>query len=166
MNRFFRPIAALIASASVSLAATEGWTTDLEAAKARAKAENKPIFVYFTGSDWCGWCIRLDKEVLHKPEFKAYAKESLVLLEVDFPRKPENKEKQSAELKAQNKDLDKKFKVEGYPTVFVTDADLNTLGETGYREGGPEKYIEHLKELIAKAAKPAQAAPAETKATE
>lgn len=125
------------------------WTTDLAAAQARAREESKPIFIYFTGSDWCGWCIRLDREVLSQEAFTAYASEHLVLLEVDFPRRDENKAKQSAELIAQNRGLDRRFGIEGYPTVFLTDADLEQLAETGYRQGGPEAYVEHLKQLLA-----------------
>jgi protein disulfide-isomerase len=161
MIRYLRPIIAWIATCAISMAATEGWTTDLEAAKSRAKAENKPIFLYFTGSDWCGWCIRMDKEILTKPEFLAYAKEHLVLLEVDFPNKPANKEKQSVELRAQNKALDNQFKIQGYPTVFLADAELKTIAESAYREGGPEKYVEHLKQLLEKPAKPAEVKAAE-----
>lgn len=157
MRKLFSPIIALIAASSISMAAGEGWTTDLEAAKTRAKAENKPIFLYFTGSDWCGWCIRMDKEILTKPEFLEYAKENLVLVEVDFPRKPENKEKQSAELREQNTALDKQFKIAGYPTVFIADADLKPLAESEYRAGGPEAYVTHLKEILKKAAPPAKA---------
>ena len=156
MTPILRPIIALLATSVLSLAASEGWTSDIEAAKSRAKAENKPMLLYFTGSDWCGWCIRMEKEILRKPEFLAYAKDHLVLVELDFPNKPENKKKQSAELKAQNKALDKQFKIEGYPTLFLTDAGLKTIAETEYREGGPEKYVAHLKQLLEKAAKPAE----------
>ena len=156
MRFLARPLFALIAASSLSFAAEKPWLDDLEAAKARAKTESKPIFMYFTGSDWCGWCIRMEKEILKQAGFLDYAKEHLVLLEVDFPNKPENKKKQSAELKAQNKALDKQFKIEGYPTIFLVDAELKQIAETEYREGGPEKYVAHLKELLEKAkAKPA-----------
>ena len=82
-----------------------------------------------------------------KKEFQEYAKDHLVLVEVDFPRKKE----QSAELKAQNKKLDKQFKIEGYPTLFLLDAEGKKLsGDVGYRKGGPAAYVEHLKELLKK----------------
>lgn len=131
----------------VAIAGESGWLTDYEAAKAQAKAENKPIFINFTGTDWCGWCIKLEKEVFSKKEFQDYAKEHLVLMEVDFPRKKEL----PAEVKAQNKKLDKEFKIEGYPTLFLLDADGKKLtGDVGYREGGPAAYVEHLKRLLKK----------------
>ena len=146
---------ALLAITSLILSVGSGladslWMTDYEAAKALAKKEDKPIFINFTGTDWCGWCIKLEKEVFQKEEFKKYAKESLVLVEIDFPKKKE----QSDELKAQNKKLDKEFKIEGYPTLFLLDAEGNKLsGDVGYREGGPEAYVKHLQELLKKAEK-------------
>jgi protein disulfide-isomerase len=155
MRQLLFPLIALIAASTISLADGEGWTTDLEVAKTRAKAENKPIFLYFTGSDWCAECVRMEKEILTKPAFMDYAEEHLVLLEVDFPKKPETMGKQSAELKAQNKVLDKQFKIEGYPTVILADADLKVLAETEFRAGGPEAYVAHLKELLNKADPPA-----------
>lgn len=120
---------------------------DFDAAKAKAVKEGKPIFINFTGTDWCGWCIKLEKEVFSKKAFQDYAKENLVLVEVDFPK---NKE-QTAELKAQNKKLDKEYGVEGYPTLYLLDATGTKLTEDiGYREGGPEAYVEHLKSLLKK----------------
>lgn len=144
---------ALLAITSLFLSVGSGladslWMTDYEAAKALAKKEDKPIFINFTGTDWCGWCIRLEKEVFQKEEFKKYAKENLVLVEIDFPKKKE----QSDELKAQNEKLDKEFKIEGYPTLFLLDAEGKKLsGDVGYREGGPDAYVKHLEELLKKA---------------
>lgn len=137
----------LVAFAATSLAGEAVWLHDFEAAKKQAEAEEKPIFINFTGSDWCGWCIRLEKEVFAKEEFKKYASENLVLVEIDFPKKKE----QSAELKAQNKALDKAFEIQGYPTLFLLDADGKKLSDDiGYREGGPVAYVAHLKELLEK----------------
>src|SRR6266700_6711884 len=81
------------------------WLTDLPKAQAQAKKENKLVMLDFTGSDWCGWCIKLNKEVFSKPEFAEYAKKSLVLVEVDFPRAKE----QSETLKKANQNLQKKY---------------------------------------------------------
>ncbi len=120
---------------------------DFEAAKAKAVKEGKPIFINFTGTDWCGWCIKLEKEVFSQKAFQDYAKGNLVLVEVDFPRKKE----QTAELKEQNKKLDKEYGVEGYPTLYLLDAQGKKLTEDiGYREGGPEAYVAHLKSLLKK----------------
>src|SRR6266478_4278624 len=69
--------------------AEEQWLTDLPKAQAKAKEEKKLVLMDFTGSDWCGFCIKLNKEVFSKPEFTEYAKKNLVLVEVDFPTKKE-----------------------------------------------------------------------------
>jgi len=119
--------------------------TDFDAAKAKAKAEDKPMLVDFTGSDWCGWCIKLDKEVFSKAAFKDYASENLILVEIDFPKS----KKQSAELKAQNEALAEKYGIRGFPTILVMDGEGKVMERTGYRRGGPEKYVEHLKGILA-----------------
>ena len=147
MKRFLITVASLVAFSAASMAAESGWLTDFEAAKKQAKEENKPILINFTGTDWCGWCIKIEKEIFSKDDFKAYAKENLILMEVDFPEK----KKQTDEVKAQNKKLDKEFKIEGYPTIFLIDAEGKKLSEDiGYREGGAQAYVDHLKELLAK----------------
>ncbi len=160
MKLLLKSVAILAASASIAFAAEAPWTDDLAAAKARAKEENKAIFTYFTGSDWCGWCIKMEKEVLTKKEFLDFAKDNLVLLELDYPRKPENIAKQSAELQAQNKALDEKFNIEGFPTAYLTDAEGEPLGDKEdfalrkYLDKGPAAYVEHLKTALAGESKP------------
>lgn len=135
----------------VSEAAEEvhgGWITDYEKARAMAKAENRHILINFSGSDWCGWCIRLDKEVLSQPAFKEFADENLVLMLADFPR---DKSHQSAALQAQNEQLIQQYGVRGFPTVFILDPEGNTIDKTGYQEGGPESYVNYIKNVIAAA---------------
>ncbi len=124
-------------------AAKAGWSIDLSKAEAQAKAENKLVVMDFTGSDWCPWCIKLDKEVFATPEFSDFAAKNLVLVEVDFPRlKP-----QSGKLIKANRALQSKYKIEGYPTVIVLDSDGKKVGELGYEEGGPKPFIEKLEKL-------------------
>ena len=122
------------------------WLTDLSVVKSKAKEEGKPILMDFTGSDWCGWCIKLKKEVFSKPTFIDYANESLILMTVDFPKK----KKQEEFLKDQNNTLLDTYGVNAFPTIFLVDVEGNVLGETGYRRGGPEAYVEHLKSLLNK----------------
>jgi thioredoxin-related protein len=125
--------------------AEEGpWLTDFAAAKAKAKAEKKLLLVDFTGSDWCGWCKRLVSEVFSKEEFKKEAPLKFVLVEVDFP----NAKKQSDEVKKQNAELQKRYKVRGYPTIILMDADGQVIAQTGYRQGGPNSYMKHLGEFV------------------
>ena len=128
---------------SVSRAA-EAWETDWEKAKATAAKDGKDILMDFTGSDWCGWCIKLNKEVFSQAVFAAYADKALVLLELDFPRQKQL----SAELKAQNSELQKQFSVTGYPTIYLADAQGRPFARSGYRQGGAEAYVTYLKEQV------------------
>ena len=95
---------------------------------------------------WCGWCIKLKKEVFSKPTFIDYANEHLILMTVDFP----NKKKQEESLKDQNNTLLDNYGVKAFPTIILVDAEGKVLGETGYRRGGPESYVEHLKSMLDK----------------
>lgn len=128
--------------ASLTLLAAEGeWLTDLPKAQAQAKAEKKLVLIDFTGSDWCPPCKNLHKTVLVSPEFTAFAKDNLVLVELDFPKsKP-----QSAELKAANKELAKKFGITGYPTVIVLDASgKEVFKKVGYGGTPAKEYVADL----------------------
>ena len=114
------------------------WLTDLPAAQAQAKAENKMVLLDFTGSDWCGWCIKFKGEALDTTEFKDYAAKNLVLVEVDFPRK----KPQSDEVKKANEALSKKFKADGFPTFVVLSKDGAEIGrQDGYEKGGSKAFI-------------------------
>lgn len=133
-------ILAVCALASAAFAADEAsaWKTDYETAMAEAKSAGKPVLVDFTGSDWCGWCIKLDEETFDKEAFKEFAAKNLVLLELDFP----NKKEQSAEVKKKNQELSEKFKVQGFPTLLLLNADGKELArQVGYLPGGPDAMI-------------------------
>ena len=137
-------LAAFVALMIAALPALAGpkWYTDLDEAKAVAAKENKPLLVDFTGSDWCGYCIKLHAEVFDKPEFEAFAK-NYVLVELDFP----NKKPQPPEEKAKNKATQAKFGVSGFPTVLLLDAKTGEAygRQSGYGPGsGPKAYIEKL----------------------
>jgi len=119
------------------------WTTDLPKAQAQAKQEHKLVMLDFTGSDWCGWCIMLDKEVFSKPEFKEYASKNLVLLELDFPRA----KRMPPETAKQNEQLALKYGIQGFPTVVVFDSSGKPLGALGYQQGGPQAFIAQLEKL-------------------
>ena len=104
------------------------WTTDYKKAQEEAKASHKLLLLDFTGSDWCGFCIQLDKAILQQPRFKDYASKNLVLMEVDFPRR----KAQSAETQKQNMELARRYQIEGFPTLVV----LNGEGKTVWRYDG------------------------------
>jgi protein disulfide-isomerase len=133
-------------SASAAFAAA-GWDDDYDKALAKAKAEKKMVLLDFTGSDWCGWCVKLDKDIFSTPDFKAYAKDNLVLVELDFP----NKKQQSEKLKAQNQKLKSEFGVKGFPTIVVLNSEGKKVGElVGYTPGGPSAFIAKVNELKGK----------------
>jgi thioredoxin-related protein len=124
-------------------AAETGWLTDVTKAQAQAKAEKKLVMLDFTGSDWCGWCIKLHKEVFSQPEFVEYAKKNIVAVEVDFP----SKKQLSAQQKSANDALAKKYGIRGYPTLVILDGDGKKVGEMGYVKGGPKAFIAEFEKV-------------------
>lgn len=147
LNLFFISIAS-----STLLAQEAVWHTDMKKASDIAVKEGKPILMFFTGSDWCGWCKRLQAEVLETSDFKKWAKDHVVLMELDFPRRTA----QDQAIKTQNYQLQNVFKVSGYPTVHFVNPEikpdgkinLNGLGKTGYVRGGVEKWLEVANGII------------------
>lgn len=116
-----------------------------EALKLSAK-KKIPVLVNFTGSDWCYWCKKLDKEVFTQKTFINYANKNLIMLKIDFPKDI----KQSDEVKKINKELAKKYNIEGFPTIVLLDSKGAEINRTGYQEGGADKYITHIKSLLKK----------------
>jgi len=120
-----------------------GWITSYEQGQQEAKANNKLVLLDFTGSDWCGWCILLDREVFSKPQFKEYASKNLVLVELDFPKtKP-----MSDEIRRQNLRLAQQYQIQGFPTIIVLNGDGQMVGAFGYMQGGPDVFIAALEKL-------------------
>ncbi len=139
-----KKIAALLLTLSAlasAFGAEQQWLTSLPQAMALAQKENKMVLLDFTGSDWCGWCIKFKQEALNTPEFTDYAAKNLVLVEVDFP----NKKPQSADLKKANKVLRDHYKVTGFPTLIVLNKDGKEIGrQPGYEEGGAKAFIARI----------------------
>ena len=120
------------------------WITSLPDAQAQAKKENKLVLIDFTGSDWCESCKELDLEVFDKPQFAKFAKTNLVLVQVDMPIA----KKQSAELEAANQALTNRFKVRGFPTLFVLDpGGMAVWTNEGVPDGGLKDVLSKLKKL-------------------
>ena len=138
-------VAAAVSLVFAAFARAESdWLHDWNKAQEEAKANHKLLFLNFTGSDWCGWCIKLDKDVFSQPKFKDYAHDNLVLVELDFPRR----KSQPTEERKQNMELAQQYDVLGFPTIVV----LNSNGQKvwkfdGYFPGGPEAFIEQLQKL-------------------
>lgn len=124
--------------------AESSWGNDYKKAQEEAKAAHKFLLLNFTGSDWCGWCIKFDRDVLSKPEFKDFAQNNLVLVELDFPRA----KAQPPEVRKQNRELAQQYEVVGFPTIVVLDSEGQKLWQyDGYFPGGPEAFIAELQKL-------------------
>jgi protein disulfide-isomerase len=140
-------IVGLLALASQA-APPPGWTDNYAQAVEKAKADNKYLLLDFTGSDWCGFCKLLDKEVFSTPQFRDWAKKYVELVEVDFPHSTPL----SAAVKAQNKDLAEKYPVHGYPTIVIIDPDGKVHAQkVGYHPGsGAPAYLQALEDEMKK----------------
>ena len=129
------------------------WNNNLKNSIEISNKTKKPLLLFFTGSDWCGWCIRLQTEVFKTPEFKKWANENVVLVELDFPRRTVL----APEITEQNNQLQQFFAVQGYPTVWFVNATLNDgkinmdkLGNTGYLAGGPKVWLDTANGILKK----------------
>lgn len=139
-------------SAILVSAQEQVWHNDVEEAVKLSEQTKKPLLLFFTGSDWCGWCIRLQNEVFKTPEFTKWANEKVILVELDFPRRKVLPEK----IQAQNNELQNFFQVSGFPTVWIVNANktadgkinLTQLGRTGYVAGGPVAWLAGANQML------------------
>lgn len=145
----FKILLAAALTMTSALAGGEGWSPDFAASKKLAADGKKDLLVDFTGSDWCSWCIKLNKEVFSHDEFKTGVKDTFVLVELDYPR---DKSKLSEATVKQNEELVKAYPIKGYPTILLLDPEGKPFAATGYQPGGPEKYVEQLNTLRAQKA--------------
>jgi thioredoxin-related protein len=158
MKRLLSLSAALIMTLSYQTTAraerpvTEGakigeWTMDFDAAKKLAKEKNLPILMNFTGSDWCGWCKLMDKNVFATESWKAYATQNVVAVYIDFPK---DKTLVPEKFVDRNKEVSKKFKVRGYPTYILLASDgEKQIGQLGAsRSATPESFIKDLQKQV------------------
>lgn len=120
------------------------WYTSIKAARKQAAEEKKPIVMLFTGSDWCPYCVKLEKEVLTQKVFKEWAANNAILYLADSKGGPG---KESSDGRAQK---EKYAKGAGYPCVIITDTEGTHLGKTGYTGATPAEYVKALDAIIAK----------------
>jgi protein disulfide-isomerase len=120
------------------------WVTNFNEAAAQAKSENKMILLLFTGSDWCEWCHKLESEVLATNEFADAVGDKFIFVLCDFPMRTPLE----PSLTAQNKELQRRFDIKGYPTIVLLDSQQNLIGQVGYRPGGPRAYADYLLKMV------------------
>ncbi|MFQ5729097.1 MAG: thioredoxin family protein [Waddliaceae bacterium] len=120
------------------------WLTNYEEAIELAESTSKPILLFFTGSDWCGWCDKLEKEVFETADFMKETSGKLIFVKLDFPMHTP----QDTATTKQNKELQNKFSVRSFPTVVLIDAEERPIGVTGYRAGDGKQYSYHLMKMV------------------
>lgn len=142
LSRFAAVATFLVATVPAFSWAGDGWKTDYAEALKTAASEEKMVLLEFTGSDWCPPCKMLHSEILTKDDFKEFAGENLVLVELDYP----NAKPQPDELKKQNAELAETYGIEGYPTLIVLDsAGKEVKREVGLAWSTPEELIDWIK---------------------
>jgi thioredoxin-related protein len=134
---------ALICATLPALGAELEWLTDVEAAQTKARRESKFVLLDFTGSDRCGWCMKLKKEVFDTPEFAAFANKNLIMVEVDFPH---HKSQPPAQKQIYAK-LAQTLEIKGFPTIVMLDQNGRAVSRLGYMPGGPKAFIAELQKI-------------------
>ena len=151
MKNLFVGLALLLSVNVIAQDKAEEWHTNLVNAVDISVKESKPLFLFFTGSDWCGWCKRLQKEVFIQPQFQKWADKNVILVELDFPRRTPL----DPTLQQQNYEIAQMFGIRGYPTVWLVTASrdgsqisFNKLGSTGYVAGGPDAWLDVANQIL------------------
>lgn len=132
------------ATATSDTSTPAGWTDDFSAAKKQAQDEGKDLFVVFSGSDWCGWCMRLEEDIFSKDGFVEEISETFVPVFIDMPN---NKSLLSKKARKQNPMLAAQYGVDSFPTVLLMDSDGDVFAVSGYMQGGPDKYLDSVKKM-------------------
>jgi thioredoxin-related protein len=119
---------------------SQNWNTNFANAKVKAETENKNILLVFSGSDWCGPCIKLDQVVWKSPEFQAESDKNWVVYRADFPKKKANQ--LTSELTESNNKLAEKYNKNGsFPLVVLLDKKGKVIGITGFKNVSAPDYI-------------------------
>ena len=154
MKQFLVFIIIVLAQTNNAQTVDLNWHTDLSKAVSVSINEKKPIMLFFTGSDWCGWCMRLKKEVFNHEKFKIWSDDQIILVELDFPRR----KKLEPNILNQNRELARIFGVSGYPTCWLvkpqilenSKVNFLKLGKLGYVAGGTDKWISVAEKFLIK----------------
>ena len=121
------------------------WQTNYNAALAKARSEEKPLLIYFTGSDWCLWCQKLDRELLNQEAFAGEIEELAVPILLDFPQRRKLPPREARH----NREFKSRFKVEAFPTIILYDPSMNKeIWRHSYFDTAPRPYLDTLKSLL------------------
>ncbi|MCF7919448.1 MAG: thioredoxin family protein [Candidatus Cloacimonetes bacterium] len=120
------------------------WQSNVDDALQRAKENDKYVFVFFTGSDWCSWCHKLTGEVFDHQEFQNYVNKKMEMVLLDFPQTITLPQDQAAYNEAQLE----KYGVRGFPSIIILENNGDVAMQLGYREGGPVKYVEYIEGVL------------------
>ena len=130
-------------SAEQKKSTREVWTDDIDGAFKAAAASGKPVFIDFTGSDWCGWCKLADKNIFSTPAWAEFADE-VVCLKVDFPRNG----RPDVMTMERREQLAKAFGVEGFPTLVLASADRKMLAQFSAGRKGAAEFISEVRKAL------------------
>ena len=151
-------------AAKLSKSVPSGWGEDFAAAQKAAAAGDKYILLAFSGSDWCGWCVKMDKDIYSDKKFIRSAKKDFELVLIDSPQ---DKSILSPLAKKQNPGLLKKYGIRGFPCSILVHPDGTEAKRFGgYQRGGPEAFLQALKDAAKAAGAPKKPAAEEKPATE
>ncbi len=122
------------------------WGTSFAEARVEAAEAEKLILLWFTGSDWCKYCVMLEKEVFHTAEFAAWYGDKIVPVVVDFPRQSSL----APELARQNEMLKERYStnITSYPTALFVNSQGQVMGKLGYLPGGAEVWTRKADEIL------------------
>lgn len=120
------------------------WHDDFKDAEKLAKKDHKPLLLFFTGSDWCGWCKKMNQEIFNSQDFYEMMERKFIFVEIDFPMR----KNLPSEITSQNSELKKQYEVKGFPTIIILDPTGSKLLEVGYRPGGGKAFAEYLQQQL------------------
>lgn len=124
---------------------TVSWQKNYEEAVNQARVSSKPLLLFFTGSDWCDWCLKFEEDTFSSNDFAKKAGDNFVYVKLDFPLYTPL----DPQIGAQNRQLQKKFDVRSFPTVIILEPQLlQPIAMTGYRAGGGKSYADHLAKFV------------------
>ena len=124
------------------------WSGDFEATRSQAVKEHKLILINFSGSDWCGPCIRLRSEILESAKFENYAADHLLLVRADFPRQKKNQ--LPKDQVKRNEALADKYNAEGkFPFTLLVDENGKVLKTwDGFPNETPDQFVWDISNII------------------